>query len=349
MRGVLAIVLVALVAAPAAAQDGGAGPVYVDPKDLVDAPEVTAAASPSEVRVGDRFVLIVEAVYGDGVTVNLPARLDLGPAFEERRRTSTDKRSSDGRKVREWQIEVLAWELGEQQVPPVQVTVVAAGAASVIATNAVPVRVVGALGDLIDGVEPRGLAPPLPLWRRTWLWVGIAAGVVALALAVAIYLRRRRRPSPITLYAPVTRTSSLFRRPRLGPSADEALARLEAVDSSGMLARDRKAAYAEMIDILQTFLGRHLGGDTSDLTTGELRAWIAELPAAKLAPVRRPELERWLDACELVKFGGYPATVDEGRDQIAAGRDLVIAIALPGADAIAPPPAAPAAEEAPRA
>jgi hypothetical protein len=348
MRWLVVIAIALAIPRLALAQDAGAGgQVYVDPSDILGAPEVTAAAMPSEVMIGTRFVLVITAAYDEGVTVNLPTRLDLGPAFEELRRTSTDRARSDGKKIREWQIECLAWELGELQIPPVQVTFVRAGTADAMLTNAVPMRITGTLGDMVDTAQPRGHAPPLPLWKRTWLWVIVAAVAFFLTcLVIGLILARRRRRT-ITVYVPV-RTSGIFRRPRLGGPAEEALARLEAIDTSGMLARDRKVAYTEMIDVMQEFLGRQLGKDTAEMTLGELRAWLDELPDARLAGARKLELGRWLADCELVKFGGYPASVDEGKVQIAAGRELVIAIAMP-LDAAAPRAEEPAPEEAPRA
>jgi hypothetical protein len=98
-----------------------------------------------------------------------------------------------------------------------------------------------------------------------------------------------------------------------------------------MLARDRKVAYGEMIEVMRGFLGRQLGGDTTDMTTGELVAWLDELDEAKLGASRKREVVRWLDGCEEIKFGGRDASVDEGRVQLAHGRDLVIAIATPSA------------------
>lgn len=317
------------------ATDAGTGAVYIDPSDLLAAPELSAAASPSEVQLGGRFVLVVTAAYVDGVTVILPASLDFGPSFEERRRTTTDKVRADGKKVREWQVEVLAWDLGEMMLPPVQLSVIRGGQPEIMETNAVPITVVGALGDMVDDVEPRGMAPPISLWRRTWLWVVIAAGVV-LAIAVITFLlvRRRgpRRPAPAVVAPLSARISGVFRRPRYGAAAEEALARLEAIDTSGMLARDRKVAYTEMIDIVQGFLGRQLGGNTVDLTTGELREWLAK---QDLPGPTRLEVSRWLDEADLVKFGGLAATVEEGRAHIAAARELVIAIAMPTAAAAA--------------
>jgi len=336
---VLGVVLCAL-ASPAHAikpkyidQDAGVGagsgsaPVYIDPADLMAAPELSAAASPGEVQLGGRFVLIVTAIYDDGVTVILPASLDLGDSFEERRRTTTDKTRSDGKKIREWQVELLAWDLGEMMLPPVQISVIRGGSPEIMLTNAVPIKIVGTLGDMVDTAEPRGYAPPMPLWRRTWMWLLIAAGAV-LVLAIVGFLLLRRRRRPITVFVPTitARISGAFRRPRYGAAAEEALARLEAIDTSGMLARDRKVAYTEMIDVIQSFLGRQLGGTTDDLTTGELRAWLGK---SSIATATRLELSRWLDECDLVKFGGLHATVEDGKGHLAGARELVISIAMP--------------------
>jgi hypothetical protein len=96
-----------------------------------------------------------------------------------------------------------------------------------------------------------------------------------------------------------------------------------------MLARDRKVAFGEMIEVMRGFLGRQIGGDTTDMTTGELVAWLEELDEAKIAPGRKQEVIRWLDSCEEGKFGSRDTTVDEGRVHIAHGRELVIGIAAP--------------------
>ncbi len=341
LAGVLAV-------APARAQtavDAGAGgggadagaPVFIDPEDLLGAPVVSAAATPSEVELARRFVLVVSAEYEDGVTVNLPSRVDLGPAFEEQRRTSSDQRTSDGKHVRQWQLELIAWELGELTVPPVQVTFIRGGKAGAVQTNPVPVRVVGALGDIVESTEPRDLAPPVALTRESWLWVWLASAAVGLVVAVAVawwLARRRRRPRPSARYM----AAVPLRRVRLGGPAEEALARLEAIDTSGMLARDRKVAYTEMVDVMRSFLGRQFDAPLDDATTGELRTWLA---GSGLGGASRLELSRWVDDCDLVKFGGFTATVEEGRAHLAGARDLVVAIAAP--------PAAPPTSEVARA
>jgi hypothetical protein len=341
MARILVVLAVLLAATPALAQDAGApaggdaaGPIYVDPADMLSAPEVSAAASAGQVMLGGRFVLVVTAAHDDGVEVILPTTLELGPAFEERKpRKTVDRTRSDGKKVREWQIEILAWDVGELMVPPIEVSFVLGGTRYAVVTNAVPVTVAGTLGDMVDSTQPRGHAPPVVLWRRTWLWVilaGIILGLLGAAATLIVIARRRKQPV-IAILPP--RVSGIFRR-RLGGPAEDALARLDAIDSSGMLARDRKVAYTEMIDVIQEFLGRQLGGDTRDLTTGELRDWLGK---AKLSTGQRLELSRWLDECDLVKFGGYRASVEEGRTHLVAAKDLVIAIATPVGGAEAAP------------
>jgi hypothetical protein len=339
MTRALLIALIVAVAAPAASAQ------TIDPHDLYGEPEVNAAASPSEVQLGARVVLVVTAAYDEGLTVNLTQPLDLGPAFEERRRTSTDSVRADGKKVREWQIEVFAWDLGELQIPPVQVTFIRAGTAEAVMTNAIPIRVIGSLGDMVDTTQPRDDAPPISLWRRTWLWIAIGGGVLlVLVVAIVTFVLSRRSRARIRYVIPVpARISGLFRRPRLGGTAEEALARFEAIDTSGMLERDRKLAYIEMIDVMQIFLGRQLGADLADKTTGELREWVRDAP---IAGSTREELGHWLHECELVKFGGLVPPVDAGRAQLVIAREVVIAIAMPSAE-LAPP--APPPEETARA
>src|SRR5256885_1970054 len=64
---------------------GGKGRIIRLPVD-VGAPAVNAAASPTVARLGAHFTLYITATFGAGVEVNLREPMDLGPAFEIRRR-----------------------------------------------------------------------------------------------------------------------------------------------------------------------------------------------------------------------------------------------------------------------
>jgi hypothetical protein len=310
---------VAMAAAPALADDAGpdsgpgaaamdAGPTIVDAPFLLGAPDVTATVSPGEVGLGERFTLFITAVYGKGVRVNLPEPLSLGPAFEVRRTDAADRRRGDGRLVREWQIEAVAWELGELAIPPVPVAFTSGGRAAAVETDPVPLRVVSVLGDA-DARLVRGMAPPIDLMRRDWTLAIAAGGVVGLG-AAALAWRRRRGASART-------------RRALGSAAADALARLDELEASGLVDDDRKRAFIRMSDVVRDFLGRRYGFSPRDQTTADLtRRLDAALPASASG-----EVARWLEACDRVKYANHHAEAAEAHAAIAEARALVTSIA----------------------
>jgi hypothetical protein len=175
---------------------GPSGPVVIQLPQDVAAPQVSAAASPTIVRLGASFTVVIRATYGDGVEVNLREPVDLGSVFEVRRKLSEDKKVGGGRTTREWQIEVTAWELGDLVMPPIAVTYTAFGKAGQVATNRVKLRITGVLGDVVDDPKAmRGNAPPAELVARDWfwLWIGGAVGVVLGAAVGLVIIRNRRR------------------------------------------------------------------------------------------------------------------------------------------------------------
>ena len=63
----------------------------------MNAPAVNASAAPTEVRLGAKFTVFIEATFGAGVEVNLQEPVELGGAFEVRRKLSQDTQTADGR------------------------------------------------------------------------------------------------------------------------------------------------------------------------------------------------------------------------------------------------------------
>jgi hypothetical protein len=290
------VITVLALAGPAAAQGPDGAPTIVDAPYVLGAPEVTAVVSPAVVRLGEPFVLFVTASYGGDVRVNLPEPLVLGAAFEAGRRVVDDRRRSDGRRIREWQIEVVAWELGDLRLPPV------------------PVRVAGTLGDADEPGQLRGLAAPVRLWQRDWRLAFAGGGAVIALAAAAAFVRRRRRP-------PVSRRERARRR-ALGPAAAGALARIDALDASGVLDRDRKAGYGALSEIVRDYLGERLGFAPADQTTADLERHAADLGAAVAA-----EVASWLGVVDLVKYANHRASAAEVRAALDGARHLVTAAA----------------------
>ena len=329
---IAAIACVLAAATPAFAQPspnaGSGSAITIDiPKDS-EAPEVSAAASPSDVKVGARFTLFITAIYADGVEVNLREPVDLGGAFEVTKRVSEDKPRADGKHVREWQLEVYAWELGDLQVPPIAVTFTVGGRAGQVVSNAVPVRISGVLGDSDDPKLLRGYAPPVDLKQHNWLWevlvnhpvqLGIAIGLIIAAWMTLRRLRRRRRRVTTLVAASVP---TMTRR-RIDMTSERALQRLLTIEQSGVLDRDldRKGGYADMAEVIRDYLAARYRLTTADLTTLELVRALRELASDR----DRELVEGWLGRCDLVKYGGFRATAIDAHDVLELGRALIVA------------------------
>lgn len=299
----------------------GVGSAIVIPLPVdADAPEVSAAASPSELMLGSRFTLFVTAVYNTGVEVNLPAGLDLGDTFEIKKTTSEDHVRPDGKHSREWQLDIIAWDLGDLRIPGVPVTFTSNGHGGQVMTNSIPLRVSGVLGDTDDPKLMRGNAPPVRLASSDWTWVYVGGGVFVVVAGALTYwlLRRRRRDHVRTLVGGL----SPARARRLDTTSERALERLLAIEQSGVLARadDRKAGYADMGSVVRDYLAGRYRFATAELTTSELMRGLAKRASAADATL----VEAWIARCDLVKYGGARVSEAEANDALAGARELVM-------------------------
>jgi hypothetical protein len=349
MRRLLVVLAAVVIAAPLALADGsgsGSGSGSADPfwgsagsgsgsgtrkpkkiviqipTDVV-APKVSASASPSQVRLGAAFTLFVQAEYTTGVEVNLQEPVDLGGAFEVTKKVSVaDRVKPDGTHVREWQLAVFAWELGDLEVPEVGVTFTSMGKAGQVATNGVPIRVLGVLGDVDDPKLLRANAPPQRLIGRDWFWLYVLCGVSGAIIAVGFYLlwRTRVRGRNIALTGGAITVSR-----RIDMTSERALERLLAIERSGVLGDDdtRKRGFAEMVDVIREYLNLRYRIATLDLTTAELGRSLA-----RVAPQAECEaLAIWLEGCDFVKYGGGRTTLAAARTALEDARNLITSTA----------------------
>ena len=301
------------------------------PLEDSDPPKLVARVDRTEVSLGEPFLLLITATYRDVPEgVNLPGSIDLGPAFEGLESEWTDSVAADGASIRQFEVNVIPWQVGELLIPPIQLTYAIGGQAYAAYTEPVQVQVISFVG---DGAEVlRDISGPVGVTRRDWTLVYVAAGVAGTIVVLLIGFLvvravRRRRPSS--------------RRGRGSPSIDTrlphdiALERFAHIEKSGALdADDRKPVYVELSEILRGYLGRRYGFAALDLTTSEI----------KQAMVRRaPDLEglckTWLDECDLVKFANYKPDLDEAHAVLHRARDIVIASVPRPAPAPAEPPA----------
>ncbi len=350
------------VAGPA---DGGATGDAGPPRIVIDGPtvlgigkpQVSASASPTELRLGDKLTLFIEVVFDEHVTVSVPAGLDLAPAFDELKRSAVDERRSDGTRKRTYQIQLQAWELGDVRLPPVQVTYSVGGDSSWVVTNEVPLRIVGSIDSIDDPNAFLGATPPVPLRRRAWLWLSLAIGVVVLAViggTTWLLSRRRRRARaaarPIEvvtdglepLVAPADAAAAPAAAPamrapakppaqraawidltRLTDAARKALAALDALERAGTLADDQVAGYRAMAGIVRTYLLEEFALPSRHRTTRELMKALAPTP---IVPAGLASAERWLAAADLVKFAAA-VDPDHGAAALTDARSLIATIA----------------------
>jgi hypothetical protein len=272
------------------------------------------------VRIGGKFTVFITATFGEGVEVNLREPVDLGAVFEVTRKVSEDKPTSDGRRVREWQLEVIAWELGDLVMPPIAVTYSAFGRPGQVQTNAIKLKITGVLGDAVD--DPKALrdhAPPTELLRRDWFWVWIAAGAAAaIGLVTGLLVwRSRRRRRAVRLVAGVVAVPR-----RMDLPSERALEKLLAIERSGVLDRDedRKAGYTEMVEVIREYLAARYHLAIADLTTRELLVLLARAADPEACAL----VETWLERGDIVKYGGLRATSADAKQTLDDGRALVV-------------------------
>lgn len=312
-----------------------AGPVVVDGPSLVDVarPQASASVSPSQLQLGETCTLFVEVVFDDRVMVNLPSTLDLAPVFDELRRTSRDERRTDGTTKRTYQIELRAWELGELNLPPIQIGYAAGGQRSWVVTNSVPMRIVGLLGDVDDKTALIADTPPVSLRRRDWRLPLVAAVVLALiAVAGVAYWLRKRKPAVVVVPAALPARAP---RARLPGAAERALAALAALEKAGTMASEPRAGYEQAVAILRRFWHEQFGVGIRDRTSAEL---VRALGKTKMPGAALAASERWLAACDLVKYAAVEPDGEHVAGDLAGARGLVYAAvsAAPPATAVAP-------------
>ena len=183
----------------------GSGSVIQLPTD-VGAPEVSAAASPTVVKLGGRFTLFVTATLRRRASRSTCAsRSSSARRSRSRRKLSRGQAArATARTTREWQLEVIAWELGDLQRPAGRRDVHGArpGRPGRRPTRCRS-RSSACSATLVDDRSRCAAhAPPTGLTARDWFWIWIATAAgaaVARACIGALWLRRRRRRRALRL------------------------------------------------------------------------------------------------------------------------------------------------------
>lgn len=281
--------------------------------------------------VGMSFELVIEARHAPGEVALLPATLPLPEALAERPNGRRRHRArAGGAEVDRFEIELVAFEAGELEIPaipvavgsttahtlPLSVTVASNLAADelMVASTTIAEAAAAALAELERLSAPDPGARPLPVLNTALLYAlgGLAlAGLFAFAFA---RWSRRRGSAEATTEAPP---------PPPRPCDEVALEGLERLAAAGHLERGEfKPYFVALSEILRVYVGARYHFDSVELTLHELTDALRRFDTPGLD---EDALLRILQAADLVKFAKFTPERGEAEAAWSQARALVIA------------------------
>jgi len=298
--------------ADAGAADGGvAAAAPVDP----DAPTAAARADKTEAHVGDPIRVSIVTDAKTGVPVNLPGTFDLGPFTLLGRDDTVEQNLGDGRIRREFVLRIAAYEPGQVQLPPIDVTYLGPrGEVKTARTGSIAIKIASLIANEPEPALKDAMTPVSVMEEnRVPLYAGgalLAAGVGALiTFFIVRKLRARRgdRPGP---------------PPR--PAHEVALERLDRLGALGFLENaDNRPFYFAVSEVIRDYLGGRFGFDSLEMTTDELVDELGRHAGREIPAFMVTEIRVWLSACDLVKFAKVSPTANEARGALESAIRIV--------------------------
>ncbi|MCB9534606.1 MAG: hypothetical protein H6698_09950 [Myxococcales bacterium] len=305
-------------------------------------PVIHVELTPNDgLMTGDVLTLTLRVTTPARDDVTIPRGQRFAP-FEVLRRPTprVEVRGDEATHVIE--LELLALEPGDHELPPVTLRVVTAdGVVGEVSTAPLRVPVGSVLGNE-PNAEPKPPTEPVEVWQDdyTLAWILGGLGLVLLgALLAWLFTRWWRRRAKAAAPPPPPR-----------PPWEVALEKLEALrlDRDAAVREERVVGWVDQVsDALREYLGRRYEFDGLESTTDEV---VAELRKRKLIGLSLDEVIALLRDCDLVKFAKAPLGVEQS-DLLLAGAFRVVRTTAPvgGMSAMgpvtpsAPTPAAPPA------
>ena len=307
--------LVGVLAIPAAGQTGE--------------PVVSSILEPARIAVGDRARLTIRVEHDAAASVAWPEPERLG-AFEVLERRIEEPRVEGGRAVSSAELVLTAFELGDLEVPAVEIEVIDAdGNAATLATEPWPVTMASV--GLDEGGDIRAIRGPLDIPLNVLTLLPWLAGVALLA-GIGYWLwRRSRGGEPDNILAPVE-------PPR--PPHELAYEAFRSLEAERMPDRGEiKTFHIRASDIVRAYVEGRFGVDALEMTTGEV---LDGLRGHEVDQEVLFDFRRLLERCDLVKFAKDRPVLERCREVIPLGRSLVDrtrVVVAPAASAMVAEPA----------
>lgn len=275
-------------------------------------PVVRAGIDVRTITVGDRATLTVTVQHDTTSRVGWPDTLQSLGSLEVLEVRISDPTRVDGTLESRAQIVLTAFELGELEIPSVQLSVAnESGESSTVQTEPIGINVVSVGQD--EGGDIRDIKPPLAIPRNwllvaVWLFAGAALIVVAWWL-YRRFLRGREATEPATSLAP----------PR--PPHEIAFEALDALANSDLLERgDVKQYHIEISEIIRTYLEGRYGIPAMEMTSEDV---LWELQRDQLRETVYDRLSEFFVRCDLVKFAKSRPNVQASRELMPVARAIV--------------------------
>jgi hypothetical protein len=295
-----------------------------------DAPTVGASLDKTEAHVGDRLTLTLSAVAKAGVAVTLPSQLELGK-LELLDRADGEKGGrdlGDGRRAHRFVLGVAAYELGDLEVPSIELSYInPRGEVRTAKTEPITLHVLPLVAEDETKPEVQPIRPPRSALiedKRMMAIVRYAAAALGGALllgVIALFVRRalRKRAAVTALAAP-----TVIKR----PPDEVAMEKLRALREKGNFAADGyRPFYFAVAEIVREYLGARYGFDSLELTTTELLDQL-NLRAAHLTPPDG-KVVPFLNDTDLVKFARTGSTDAAANAVLESAQSIVLSTAAP--------------------
>lgn len=273
-----------------------------------------ASVDTESISLGGRVVLSLAVEHSPNQTVLWPAPLDTLGAFEVLGVAEAAPVAVDGRSTSRLDYLLTAFELGELEIPPLEVAVVdsAGGDPRILNTGSIPITVESV--GLDESGDIRTVKSPLEI-PRNWLlmlpWLLLVAALCALAYWLYKRYKRRKHGTIET-----TKPAEPARPPH--EVAYEALDWLEA---RGLIERGKiKEFFIEVSEIIRTYLEGRYGIDALEMTSFEV---IRELERSQVERRIIDVLSRFLERSDLVKFAKLRPSPAASQEMIDIARKLV--------------------------
>ena len=276
------------------------------------APRVTIEADTTEIHVGDPLALRLAVEHAPDLSVRWPDSLSLGSFEALILEVGETTAAPEGDAVQTPAVlRVTAFELGELEVPSFDLELTDGAARSVtVSTDPVVIGVttvgLDESGDIRDVKGPRAIARD---WLLLWPWA-----LLALALAGLGYWWFRRRGSG-------READSAGPPEPARPAHEIALEALDRLAASPLLERGRiKQYHIEVSRIVRAYIEGRYRIWALEMVTPDV---VSGLAHAGVDPGTRTDFQRFLEACDLVKFARWRPDAGTCRRTLADARELV--------------------------